>query len=39
MVMPGAGAEVDIGSADIGYGTEMIDGKEYPVLPPGFRPW
>lgn len=39
MGMPGAGAEVDIGSADIGYGTEMIDGKEYPVLPPGFRPW
>ncbi|OIW34067.1 hypothetical protein CONLIGDRAFT_652437 [Coniochaeta ligniaria NRRL 30616] len=32
-------AGVDIGSADIGYGSEIIDGKEYPLLPPGFRPW
>ncbi|KAJ9144033.1 hypothetical protein NKR19_g6572 [Coniochaeta hoffmannii] len=39
MMMPGAGAEVSIGSADLGYGTETIDGKEYPLLPPGFRPW
>lgn len=38
-MMPGAGAEVDIGSADLGYGSETIDGKEYPLLPPGFRPW
>jgi hypothetical protein len=38
-MMPGAGAEVGIGSADIGYGSEIIDGKEYPILPPGFRPW
>jgi hypothetical protein len=24
---------------DLGYGTEIIDGDEYPVLPPGLRPW
>jgi len=24
---------------DFGYGTEWIDGKEYPMLPPGFAAW
>lgn len=24
---------------DIGYGTEIIDGKEYPLLPEGLTPW
>jgi hypothetical protein len=33
-MMPGAGPNVDLG-----YGTEIIDGKEYPLLPPGLRPW
>lgn len=34
-----AGAEADIEAADLGYGTEIIDGKEYPLLPPGLTPW
>ncbi|TLD15601.1 uncharacterized protein PgNI_01183, partial [Pyricularia grisea] len=25
--------------ADLGYGTEIIDGKEYPILPESLRPW
>ena len=37
--MLGADATVEIGGADLGYGSETIDGKEYPILPPGFRPW
>lgn len=24
---------------DLGFGTEIIDGKEYPLLPAGLRPW
>lgn len=27
------------GAVDIGYGTEIIDGVQYPVLPPGLSPW
>ncbi|KAH7037784.1 uncharacterized protein B0I36DRAFT_403285 [Microdochium trichocladiopsis] len=26
-------------TSDLGYGTEWIDGKEYPMLPPGFTAW
>lgn len=26
-------------SMDLGYGTEMIEGTEYPLLPPGITPW
>ena len=26
-------------SRDLGYGTEVIDGVEYPMLPPNFAPW
>ncbi|KAB5558094.1 hypothetical protein GE09DRAFT_1173155 [Coniochaeta sp. 2T2.1] len=37
--MPGMDNVVDIGTADLGYGTEVIDGREYPLLPPGFKPW
>jgi hypothetical protein len=37
------GAEFDMEAAveatDVGYGTEVIDGKDYPLLPPGLRPW
>lgn len=25
--------------ADVGHGTEIIDGREYPALPPNLRPW
>jgi len=27
------------GVADLGFGTEIIDGVEYPLLPPSLRPW
>ncbi len=26
-------------AADLGYGTEVIDGVEYPLLPPNLAPW
>ncbi|KAJ9131654.1 hypothetical protein NKR23_g11637 [Pleurostoma richardsiae] len=35
----GAGAETEAPSADLGWGTEVIDGVEYPLLHPGIRPW
>ncbi|KAI1426203.1 hypothetical protein F5Y12DRAFT_794715 [Xylaria sp. FL1777] len=28
-----------IGLEDLGYGTEMVDGVMYPILPPGLVPW
>lgn len=37
------GAEVEVQAAvearDIGYGTEVIDGEVYPLLPPGLIAW
>jgi hypothetical protein len=27
------------GTVDLGYGTEIIDGVEYPMLPPNLVPW
>ncbi|OAA53824.1 hypothetical protein SPI_09269 [Niveomyces insectorum RCEF 264] len=27
------------GPVDVGYGTEIIDGVQYPVLPPNLQPW
>ncbi|KAI1844077.1 hypothetical protein JX265_009660 [Neoarthrinium moseri] len=33
---PGA---VSLGDSGFGYGTETIDGVEYPMLPPGLMPW
>ncbi|CAK7262508.1 hypothetical protein SEPCBS57363_000097 [Sporothrix epigloea] len=27
------------GIVDVGYGSEIIDGVQYPVLPPGLTPW
>jgi len=32
--------QLDVRSVDdVGYGTEVINGKEYPLLPPNLRPW
>ncbi|RYP06418.1 hypothetical protein DL764_003154 [Monosporascus ibericus] len=28
-----------VGAGDLGYGTEVIDGVEYPMLPPNLVPW
>ena len=28
-----------VGAVDLGYGTEVIDGVEYPMLPPNLAPW
>ncbi|KAK7751303.1 hypothetical protein SLS62_006709 [Diatrype stigma] len=28
-----------VNAADLGYGTEIIDGVEYPILPPNLAPW
>ncbi|KAI1082323.1 hypothetical protein F5B20DRAFT_587942 [Whalleya microplaca] len=28
-----------VGIGDLGYGTEIIDGVEYPMLPPNLAPW
>ncbi len=36
----GVGTAADImASNDLGYGTEIIDGVEYPLLPAGLMPW
>jgi hypothetical protein len=36
----GEGANsASVGVADLGYGTEIINGVEYPLLPPNLIPW
>ncbi|ORY70003.1 uncharacterized protein BCR38DRAFT_384612 [Pseudomassariella vexata] len=37
--MGAMGEAGSVGLSDLGYGTETIDGFEYPLLPPGLVPW